>query len=213
MKEAFIVVEQFEKAVADFSGSKYAVAVDSCTNALFLSLMYMKQTGMSLPTHITIPKRTYISVPSTIIHAGFSITFEDAAWSGVYQLKPLPVYDGATRFRRNMYIKDSLHCLSFHMKKHIKIGRGGMILTDNKDAVEWLKLARFNGRNPVYHDNDTFKLIGWNMYMPSYDAARGLWLMATTPETDLDIQGDYPDLSLYNFNGNASGGRLIKRNE
>ena len=68
MKEAFIVVEQFEKAVADFSGSKYAVAVDSCTNALFLSLMYMKQTGMSLPTHITIPTRTYISVPLSLIH-------------------------------------------------------------------------------------------------------------------------------------------------
>ena len=213
MKDAFRVVDQFEEAVANFAGSKYAVAVDSCTNALFLSLMYVKQTSISLPTHITIPKRTYVSVPSAIIHAGFAVTFEDMSWSGIYQLKPLAIYDGAMRFQRNMYIKDSLHCLSFHMKKHIKIGRGGMILTDNKDAVEWLKLARFNGRNPVYHDNDTFKLIGWNMYMPSYDAARGLWLMATTSETDLDIQGDYPDLSLYNFNGNVSGGRLIKDNE
>ena len=37
-KNAFEVVRQFERRIAKYAGSKYAVAVDSCTNALFLSL-------------------------------------------------------------------------------------------------------------------------------------------------------------------------------
>ncbi|NDA62317.1 MAG: DegT/DnrJ/EryC1/StrS aminotransferase family protein [Chitinophagia bacterium] len=198
------VVEQFEKEIASFAGAKYGVAVDSCTNALFLSLMYLKQQ----PCTITIPKRTYISVPSSIIHAGYKVDFEELEWTGVYQLKPLPVYDGAVRFKRNMY-KGGYHCLSFHIKKHLKIGRGGMILTDDAAAVEWFRLARFNGRNPVNHTHDTFKMLGWNFYMTNSDAARGLWLFSTLVGEQDDITtNNYPDLSLYNFD-NCKGGDSI----
>jgi dTDP-4-amino-4,6-dideoxygalactose transaminase len=191
---AYDVVDQFEKKIAEYAGSKYAVAVDCCTNALFLSLMYCEKQ----PSVITIPKRTYISIPSSIIHAGYNLAFEDLEWSGIYQLKPLPIYDGATRFRKNMY-KGGYHCLSFHVKKHLKIGRGGMILTDDKKAAAWFKLARFNGRNPICHEDDTFKLIGWNFYMPNYDAARGLWLFDSIWDYNPDIPSNYPDLSKYKF--------------
>jgi len=195
------VVEQFENEIASFAGSKYGVAVDSCTNALFLSLMYLNQQ----PRTVTIPKRTYISVPSSIIHAGYRVDFEELEWTGVYQLKPLPVYDGAVRFKKNMY-KGGYHCLSFHIKKHLKIGRGGMILTDDAAAVEWFKLARFNGRNPVNHTNDTFKMLGWNFYMTNSDAARGLWLLSTLVGEQDDITtNNYPDLSIYNFDNCKSG--------
>ena len=43
MKDIWENVETFEKLVADYSGSKYAVAVDSCTNAIFLSVKYCKK--------------------------------------------------------------------------------------------------------------------------------------------------------------------------
>ena len=49
---AYDVVEQFEKEIAEFAGAKYAISVDSCTNALFLSLMYCGKQ----PQRITIPK-------------------------------------------------------------------------------------------------------------------------------------------------------------
>jgi dTDP-4-amino-4,6-dideoxygalactose transaminase len=193
----FEIVDVFEKRIAELAGSKYAVAVDCCTNALFLCLKYINSTK----TTITIPKHTYVGVPSSIRNAGYNVVFEDIEWTGVYQLKPLPIYDGALRFQKNMY-SGGFHCLSFHIKKHLKIGRGGMILTNDETAYKWFKLARFNGRSEVVHKNDTFKMIGWNYYMTNYDAARGLWLLAGMNE-DVnmpDIPVDYPDLSRYNFN-------------
>jgi dTDP-4-amino-4,6-dideoxygalactose transaminase len=197
---SYEVVDQFEKKIASLAGSKYAISVDSCSNALFLCLKYINK-----PQEITIPKRTYISVPCSIRNAGYTVNFEDVEWSGIYQLKPLPIFDGALRFQKNMY-NGGFHCLSFHIKKHLKIGRGGMILTDDKKAEKWFKLARFNGRNPINHKNDTFKMIGWNFYMTNSDAARGLWLLNGIDDDNLpDIKSDYPDLSVYNFNGKKSG--------
>ena len=34
------IVDAFEKMVAKYAGSKYAVAVDNCTNGIFLCLKY-----------------------------------------------------------------------------------------------------------------------------------------------------------------------------
>ena len=91
----FDAVRNFEKALADYSGSKYAVAVESCTAALLLACAYMKVE------EVVIPKRTYPSVPCSVIHAGGRVRFEDLEWEGVYQLKPYPIYDGAKRFLSN----------------------------------------------------------------------------------------------------------------
>ena len=49
----FDTVRGFENALAEYSGSKYAVAVDSCTSALLLACAYLKVE------EVTIPKRTY----------------------------------------------------------------------------------------------------------------------------------------------------------
>ena len=86
IKDPWDIVDLFENKVAEYAGSKYAVALDSCTNALFLSLKFLKATG-----NITIPKKTYLSVPSTIIHADCRPVFEDIEWSGIYSLKPYPI--------------------------------------------------------------------------------------------------------------------------
>ena len=40
MKTVWDNVDRFEEIIAEYAGSKYAVAVDSCTNALFLSMKY-----------------------------------------------------------------------------------------------------------------------------------------------------------------------------
>lgn len=206
MQNPFDVVEQFERAVAKYAGSKYAIAVDSCSNALFLCLKYINKPDIA----ITIPKRTYISVPCSIIHAGYRVIFEDIKWSGIYQLKPLNVFDGATRFCKEMY-KGGLHCLSFHAKKHLKIGKGGMILTDDLEASNWLKLARYNGRSGLPYEQEDFKLVGWNFYMPNTDAARGLWLLDSIQDQNPDIDNIYPDLSIYNIEEAKSGDKLIRK--
>jgi dTDP-4-amino-4,6-dideoxygalactose transaminase len=198
----FDVVDKFEQTIAEYAGAPYGVAVDSCTNALFLSLMYRKIKGKE----VTIPSKTYISVPCSIVHAGGLVKFSNNAWSGCYELEPFKIYDSAKRFKEGMFIKNSLYCLSFHIKKHIPIGRGGMILTDDINARDWLRLARYNGRLPQPYTNEgVFKMVGWNFYMPPESAARGLWLFNTTATRNTeDLPEDYPDLSKYQFNDSGS---------
>lgn len=194
MANPFRVVQEFEETIASWSGAKYGVAVESCTAALFLSCVYCAVK------EVTIPSKTYPSVPCSIIHAGGTVNFINEPWEGVYRLSPYEIYDGALRFKPEMYT-GGLHCLSFHMKKHLPIGRGGMILTDDKDAYLWLKRARFDGRREVPLEDDSFDMLGWNMYMTPEQAVRGLQLFSTIDQRgykDLDVskQG-YPDLSKY----------------
>ena len=193
LNDAWDVVDLFEKKLAKYAGSRYAVAVDNCTNALFLSLKYLKAEG-----EITLPKRTYVSVPCTVIHAGCQVKFDDIEWSGAYQLTPYPIWDGATRMRKGMYVPDSYHCLSFHRRKQIPIGKGGMILTDNKEAYDWFKVVRYEGRHmDTLYKNDTFDTIGWNMYMTPEQAAVGLELFDGIEDynDDSESSGTHKDLS------------------
>jgi dTDP-4-amino-4,6-dideoxygalactose transaminase len=190
----FTIISEFEKLIAEFANSKYAVAVDSCTSALFLSCYYKKVK------EVTIPKFTYPSVPCSIIQAGGTVKFDNRDWKGIYELKPYKIYDGSLRFRKNMF-KGGLHCLSFSSKKLLPLGKGGMILTNDKTAYEWFKRARFSGRREVPLEDDYFDMLGWNMYMMPEIAARGIQLfnvlnLEDAEDLDCSKQG-YKDLSIY----------------
>ena len=190
------VIELFERKVAAFGGSKYAVSVDCCTNGVFLCLQYYKQ-NLGASGRIEIPKKTYQSIPMNIRHCGFDVGFRDEEWSGMYQLKPLPIWDAATRWQKGMY-QGGLHVISFQIKKRIPIGRGGMILTDDKAAYDWLVKARYDGRDlSVSQWDDDADICGWHMYMTPEDAARGIILMDQVPEYTEDCGGseNYADLS------------------
>jgi dTDP-4-amino-4,6-dideoxygalactose transaminase len=191
----FKIVQMFEEEVAEYTGAPYAVSVDSCTNALFLVCKYLKVN------QVTIPSQTYLSVPMSIIQAGGEVVFDKTPstnhWQGIYQLKPYPIYDSAKRFTSNMYIQNSFMCLSFHIKKSLGIGKGGMILSNNKEAVEWFKKARYEGRSEKYYKEDNITSMGWNMYMTPQEAAHGLSLMQNYPyhvEDVLEVNG-YRDLT------------------
>lgn len=186
----FSVVSQFEEAVAKFSGSKYAVAVNTGTSALFLSMKYCADKhGVK---EVVFPAKTFVSVPMAALHAGLKVKFEDYEWSGYYQIKPMPVFDGALRFRKNMYL-GGLHCLSFQARKILNIGEGGMILTDDDEAYKWLKKARYWGR-PESGKIEDIEMVGWQMYMTPEKAGRGLHLLEyLNPETPDQVM-NYPDL-------------------
>jgi len=180
----------FEEEMANYCGSKYAVSTDNCTDALLLCCTYLKVQ------EVTIPARTYLSVPQSIMHAGGTVQFEDIRWKGMYQLKPYPIYDAAKRLTSGMYIPDSYTCLSFHIKKHLKIGKGGMILTDDEEAAKWFRKARYEGRGEVMYHQDEIDVNGWNAYMTPEQAARGLTLMQNYPLHNEDIpeEPQYRDL-------------------
>ena len=188
VEDPWDIVDGFEKIVSEYAGSKYAVAVDSCTNAMFLCLKYLNATG-----EIEVPKRTYLSVPQLIIHAGCTPKFVDLDWKGTYPLNPYPIIDSATRFTKGMYQKGTYQCLSFHIRKNLPIAKGGMILTDDKDAYDWFKEAEYEGRDRrVPHDEMSEPTVcGWNMYMPPEQAARGVILFNKLPNNIPDCGGSY----------------------
>lgn len=187
----FQVVKDFEEALCEYTGAKYAVTTTSCTMALLLACAYLKVDD------VYIPKRTYVSVPMSISHAGGVVNFDNRKWSKGYQLKPYPIWDFARWMEKGMYKKGQFQCLSFHWTKVLGMGQGGAILHDDKKADEWLRRARFDGRKEgVAPKDDTFEFEGWHCYMSPRDAAEALTRLATLPDKN-EPKGniDYPDLS------------------
>lgn len=202
------ITENFEKAISSYTKAPYVIALDNMSNALFLCLYYEKNISKIDTTHITIPTRTYPSVPCEIIHAGFKINFDKSnntnTLKGAYQLKPSKVFDSALRFTYDMYIPNTHMCISFTGPyKHFKLSKGGAILTDDYNAYLWFKRARYSGRRECSYHDDNFDMLGWNFYMMPEIATRGLLLMNQfyeidgTPKHNEDLELTYPDLSKY----------------
>jgi dTDP-4-amino-4,6-dideoxygalactose transaminase len=188
---AFQVVRDFEKAVADYTGAKYCVTVNSCTMALLLACKYLNVQ------EVTIPKYTYVSVPMSIMHAGGRVKFDSHGWRGMYQLHPYQIWDAARRFTSGMYRAGQYQCVSFHWSKVLGLQQGGAILHDNDDADQWFRKARFDGRTEgVAPKDDTFDTLGYHCYLSPEVAALGLVRLSFLPKHNDDLpNSDYPDLS------------------
>jgi len=225
--DAFQVVRDFERAVADYTGAPYVVAVNSCSMAILLAVAwhFSKQQAkvdqeaiaaghgmkmMWIRPPIEIPRRTYISVPMSIIHAGGRPTFRDEDWVGAYQLKPLPVWDSARLFTFGMWTRNALTagfalgrgkggmvCTSHHWNKTLGIQQGGTILHDDPEADRWLRMARFDGRQEGIAPKDQKEwIIGHHVYMSPEIAAAGLIRLRNLPPHNAPMPNDpYPDLS------------------
>ena len=150
MKNVYDITNEFEHRLADYTGAKYVVTVDNQSNALFLALYYEHHVKNNTLDTITIPARTYPSVPCEIIHAGLKVAFEPVkgkTLEGAYQLVGSNVWDSALRFTANMHIPNTHMCVSFTGPyKHFKLSKGGAILTDDYDAYLWFRRARYSGR-------------------------------------------------------------------
>lgn len=190
----------FEKRLADYAGSKFAILTDCCTNAIYLSLQYLKAAGyLQADSLISIPRRTYVSIPMAIHHAGFKFALDDREWSGEYELSDTGLFDSAAKFTRGMFTSDArAKCLSFQIKKRLPIGRGGVILTNDPEFHDWARLAVYDGRDlqTRYDSDEHVRSLGWHFYMTPEDAARGLLLMNQLPEENPDMMDftHYPDL-------------------
>jgi len=198
MAGVYKITEEFEKKLCEYTGAPYAVAVDNCSNAIFLALKYEGIEGRE----IQIPNRTYPSVPCEIIHAGGRVKWdmqEGETLKGAYQLKPTKVWDSALRFTAGMYILGTHMCLSFTgPHKHLKLSKGGAILTDDLKAYEWFKRARYSGRRECSYHEDEIDMIGWNFLMMPELATRGLILIEQFWGKEFeDAEIKYPDLSRF----------------
>lgn len=202
------ITEDFEKALSDYTGAPFVVTLDNQSNGLFLTLYYEHNIKKNITiSPITIPARTYPSVPCEIIHAGLKVDFypvEGTTIKGAYKLKGTNIWDSALRFTADMYIPESHMCISFTGPyKHFKLSKGGAILTDSLEAYHWFKRARYSGRRECSYHDDYFDMLGWNFYMMPELAARGLLMMNQfynldgTKKHNEDLELPYPDLSKF----------------
>ena len=188
---SFEVIKEFENKIAEFYGSPYAVAVDCCTHSIELCLRYKEVKKFKVPPN------TYPSVPNLAKKIGIEFDWEEQDWSDFYFLGGTNIVDAAVYWKKDGYIPNSLMCLSFQFQKHLSLGRGGMILTDDKDAKDELKKMSYDGRVPDSPWRDqNISTMGYHYYMTPETAQNGLDKLPKAIETkprDWELE-DWPDL-------------------
>ena len=188
---SFEVVNDFEQKIAHWYGSPYAVAVDCCTHGIELSLRH--QNVLS----ITVPKRTYLSIPFLADKLGIELKWKEENWKDYYYIGDTNIIDAAVLWRKHSYIPETFMCLSFQFQKHLSLGSGGMILTDDKDARDELKRMSYDGRDPdiPWRDQD-ISTRGYHYYMTPETAELGLKKLPKAIETEPRkwVIEDWPDL-------------------
>lgn len=202
MSDPYRVTRDFEAALCEYTGAKYAVAVNSCTAALMLSVKWIYTAAYPISRScVEIPKHTYCSVPMAIQLAGGKICWRDEDWLGAYQLRPYNIWDCARRFTSGMYVAGQFQCVSFSAAKILGIEQGGAILHNSDDADPWFRRMRFDGRtegvDPLYDD---FREIGYHCIMLPSIAAQGLLKLHHLPKHNEDMPDyPYPDLSKFDI--------------
>lgn len=165
----FPSVEEFENKIADFFGAPYAVAVDCCTHGLELCLRHLDVK------HYTVPKRTYISVPFLAKKLNISFDWKDEHWEDYYYLGDTNIIDAAVLWRKDSYVPNTFMCISFQYKKHLSLGKGGIILTNSKKDAIILKKMSYDGRSPdAPWREQNIDMVGYHYYMTPETALLGL---------------------------------------
>jgi dTDP-4-amino-4,6-dideoxygalactose transaminase len=188
---SFQAITEFENKIAEFFGSPYAIAVDSCTHGVELALRYTQVD------HITVPKHTYLSIPFLANKLWIDLFWKDENWVDYYYLTD-KVIDAAVLWKPNSYTPGTFMGVSFQYQKHLSLGRGGIILTDNKEAAIQLKKMSYDGRLPnIPWREQNINTIGYHYYMTPEIAQLGLEKLSeaiNTPPRQW-VVNDWPDLT------------------
>ena len=188
---SFQVIADFETEIANFFGAPYAVATDCCTHGVELCLRYHDVKSIS------VPKRTYLSIPFLANKLNIDLQWKDINWQDYYYLTE-NIIDAAVLWKRHSYISGTLMSISFQFRKHLSLGRGGVILTDDKKAAEDLKKMSYDGRDPnISWSKQNIKTMGYHYYMTPETAQLGLDKLPDaikTPPKKWTVE-DWPDLT------------------
>ena len=187
----FQAVTEFENKLAQFFGSPYAVATDCCTHGVELSLRYTEAQA------IEVPKHTYLSIPFLAHKLNIELKWKDDNWRDYYYLTDT-VIDAAVLWKKDSYIPGTYMSISFQYQKHLSLGRGGVILTDNKIAAEELKKMSYDGRLPnIPWREQNIPSVGYHYYMTPETAQLGLSKLENAINTQPRqwVIEDWPDLT------------------
>lgn len=188
---SFNILTDFENELSKFFGSKFAVLVDSCTHGIELCLRHTNTKK------ITVPKRTYLSVPFLANKLNIELEWKDENWVNYYYLTE-NIIDAAVLWGKNSYIPNTFMCISFQYQKHLSLGRGGVILTDNEESANILKQMSYDGRIPniPWREQD-IECYGYHYYMTPETAKLGLEKLpkAIQDKPKQWVVEDWPDLT------------------
>jgi len=207
-------VQEFEEEFAEYVGAKYAVAVNSCTAALFLAI---KSLDLKSNTAFEVPSITFTASAASIMHAGHRPKFIDVNKDTLIpdeyiRYNPtVRVHLTGVRLKQatnELTIQDSAHlvspgqfknnkglaCFSFYATKNMTTGEGGMIVTNDKKKADWLRLARSHGQTKDNYKRYveggannwrySIEFPGWKMNMNDMQAAIGIEQLKKLPELD-----------------------------
>lgn len=171
------VTEEFERRLAEYVGGKYAVATTNCTVALELCLKAQNIKG-----EVIVPDFTYPGTANAVYNAGATPVLVDVnldtynidlnhnpkadavmpvSWGG----NPLWTYphgvkiieDAAcslgSQFNGSKTGSGWTTCFSFHPRKLLACGHGGMVTTDDEQLANNVRALKNFG----YTDNFTYK--------------------------------------------------------
>jgi dTDP-4-amino-4,6-dideoxygalactose transaminase len=188
---SFNTITEFENKIAEFFGAPYAVSIDCCTHGVELCLRYTHATK------IIVPKHTYLSIPMLANKLKIELEWKDENWIDYYYVTD-NVIDAAVLWKPNSYIPGTLMGVSFQFQKHLSLGRGGILLTDDKEAAIKIKKMSYDGRHPdhPWRDQD-IDTIGYHYYMTPETAKLGLEKLqnAIDAKPKQWVVTDWPDLT------------------
>lgn len=177
-------VHKFEEMFKKYKGSKYTIALNSCTAALHLSMLAI---GIKPEDEVIVPTMTFASTANAVIHAGGIPVFVDCE-KDTMNINPddiqrkitsktkaiVPVHfagrscdmDAIIHIAKKHHLKiveDCAHaieteyhgkktgtfgdlgCFSFYVTKNIVTGEGGMVITDNEEYANQIKILGLHG--------------------------------------------------------------------
>ena len=175
-------VEKFEENLAKFVGTKYAVALNSGTDAIYLALKALNIKG-----NVALPSHTFKSTCGAVINAGATPIIYDmdernhygkdirlvahiqvhiaGELSPIYYLNIPIIEDACQAFGAVKNPTTSAQCWSFYPAKILgAFGDAGGLTTNDKNIYEYVKEAR----NHFKSDNRDF---GINSRMDNLQAA------------------------------------------
>ena len=165
-------VDEFTNNFCDYVGAKYGCPLNSATNAIFLAFEGYR-------TEVTIPSLLPPVVFNALHNSGQQIRYtDDVEWvGGSYKLHDFggfKVVDSAQRVDRDQFHEvndEDLMIFSFYPTKPVGGIDGGMIVSNDKDKIDWYKQRSLNGMSFAENNWERKQIsIGWKMYMNSFQA-------------------------------------------
>jgi hypothetical protein len=196
-------ITEFETELAKFTGATGVIATDSCSQAIELGLRYAKPK-----MYATIPPQVHFTVPMILKRLGIEYMVSEDNWEKEFRICGSNVYVAANTLEKDMFHLENpnqrkIVCLSFGPESPMRLGGGGAILTNDKKAYEWLKLAANNGRDATidYWEDQKEFTVGYDYGMRPADAIAGLEKLANNEINNLDYgYENYPDISELKIN-------------